>query len=122
MKGRESIAEEPELGDDDDMSTSDDVELDDLSEEDNLQDDEETGLTGDGRNRRKRKKRRNTLLNQRVAGDVLITAEEKKEADQNVIKKSLINGLLIALWYIFSLSISIVSLHSRRIGASLTHV
>ncbi len=48
-------------------------------------------------------------MDQRIAAD-RVTAEEKKEADQNVLKRSLINGLLIGLWYLFSLSISIVSL------------
>jgi len=104
-----SIQEEPKPGDDDDTSTSDNVELADLSEEDGLQDDEETGLTGKDKRRIKKRKRRNTLLDHRIAGEVQITAEEKREADQNVLRRSLVNGLLIGLWYIFSLSISIVS-------------
>ena len=117
--GRDSRQEEPKTGDRerligerehlDDESTSEDVELDDLSEEEELQDDEETGLTGKHKDRRKRKRRRNTLLDQRVAANITITAEEKKEADQNVVKNLLINGFLIGLWYLFSLSISIVS-------------
>ncbi|KAH8602827.1 triose-phosphate transporter family-domain-containing protein [Bisporella sp. PMI_857] len=101
------IQEEPKHRDDDDTSISDDLELNDLSEEEGLQDDEETGLTGKDRGKRKGRKRRNTLLDQRIVGDSQITAEEKKEADQNVIRKALVNGLLICLWYIFSLSISI---------------
>ena len=109
---RKDIQEEPKLGDvadDDDMkSTSEELELDDLSD-DGLQDDEETGLTGKDKARRKHKRRKNTQLDVRVAGDIKITDEEKKEADQNVFKKSLVNGILIGLWYIFSLSISIVS-------------
>lgn len=119
--GRDSIQKEPTSGDperligerqhsDEERSASEDVELDDLSEEEGLEDDEETGLTGNDKGRRKRKRRRNTLLDQRVAADVTITAEEKKEADQNVVENLLINGLLIGLWYLFSLSISIVSL------------
>ncbi len=76
--------------------------------DDGLQDDEETGLTGKDKSRRKGKKRRNTLLDQRIAGEANITAEEKREADQNVLKRGLVNALLIGLWYIFSLSISIV--------------
>jgi len=105
-----SIQEESKPGDDDDTSTSGNVELDDLSEEDGLQDDEETGLTGKDKRRIKKRKRRNTLLDHRIAGEVQITAEEKREADQNVLRRSLVNGLLIGLWYIFSLSISIVSI------------
>jgi solute carrier family 35 protein C2 len=112
------IEEEPKLGrdgaaSDDDISTSEDVELDDLSEDD-LQDDEETGLTGKDKSRRKKRRRRNTLLDQRIAGKVKITAEEKKEADQYVVKNILINGLLIGLWYLFSLSISIVGRSKAR--------
>jgi len=108
--GQRGIPEDPkaERASDDDRSTSEDVELDNLSD-DGLQDDEETGLTGKDKSKRKRRRRRNTLLDQRVAADVKITAEEKKEADQNVVKNSLINCLLIGLWYLFSLSISLVS-------------
>jgi solute carrier family 35 protein C2 len=95
--------------DDDSKSTSDDMELNNLSEEGDLQDDEETGLTAKSKAIRTKKKRRHTNLDHRIAGDALITDEEKKAADKNVIKKSLINGVLIGLWYIFSLSISIVS-------------
>jgi solute carrier family 35 protein C2 len=112
VKAKKSIQEEPQLrggGTEDELSTSEDVELEDLSEEDGLQDDEETGLTGKDKGKRKRKRRRNALMDQRIAGDVKITAEEKKEADHNVLKKGLINALLIGLWYLFSLSISIVS-------------
>ena len=98
---------------DDDMSTSEDVELDDLSE-DGLQDDEETGLTGKNKSRRNKRRRRNTLLDQRIASEVNITVEEKKEADQYVVKNILINGLLIGLWYLFSLSISIVGRFKAR--------
>jgi solute carrier family 35, member C2 len=107
--GQSRIPEDPKLerASDDDLSTSEDVELDELSD-DGLQDDEETGLTKKDKSKRKRRRRRNTLLDQRIAADVQITAEEKREADQNVVKRSLINGLLIGLWYLFSLSISLV--------------
>lgn len=120
--GKDSLQEERKLGDgahsvgdrhsDDERSTSVDMELEDLEEEEGLQDDEEAGLTGRDKGRRRDKRRRNTLLGQRVAPEVPITADEKKEADRNVVKKSLINGLLIGLWYLFSLSISIVGFHS----------
>lgn len=113
---KDKIHEEPKasdaLLDEDSKSTSEDLEMDNLTD-DGLQDDEETGLTGKDRGRRNSKRRRNTLLDQRIAGDVKITAEEKKEADQNVLKNSVINGILIGLWYLFSLSISIVSFPLR---------
>jgi len=108
MKGN-NIIEDPKIErpSGDELSISDDLEMEDMSD-DGLQDDEETGLTGKDKNRRRRRRRRNTLLDQRISGEIQITAEEKRLADQNVIKKGLINGLLILLWYIFSLSISIV--------------
>jgi solute carrier family 35 protein C2 len=81
---------------------------DDSFSDEDLHDDEETGLTTKDRRRKKQKKRRNTLLDQRIARES-VTAEEKREADRNVLKQSLINVTLIGLWYVFSLSISIVS-------------
>lgn len=78
----------------------------DFSDED-LHDDEETGLTAKERKRKQRKKRRNTLLDQRIARDN-VTAEEKKQADQNVVRNLAVNGTLIGLWYLFSLAISLV--------------
>lgn len=106
------IPEEPKpishrVSGDEDISSSEDFEMDDLSE-DGLQDDEETGLTGKDKRKRRRRKRRNTLLDQRVAGELSTTEEDKKEADKHVLKNMLMNGLFIVLWYIFSLSISIV--------------
>lgn len=77
-----------------------------VSDED-LHDDEETGLTAKERKRKQRKKRRNTLLDQRIARDN-VTAEEKREADQNVVRRLAVNGTLIGLWYLFSLCISLV--------------
>lgn len=87
-----------DISGDDSRSTSEDVELDHFSDEDDIQDDEETGLTGKDRKKRKGRKRRNTLLDQRVAGEVKLTDEERREADQNVFRNSVINGVLIGLW------------------------
>ncbi|KAI2607507.1 triose-phosphate transporter family-domain-containing protein [Hypoxylon fragiforme] len=88
-----------------DASRSDNREDDSMSEED-LHDDEETGLTKKDKRRKQAKRRRNTRLDQRIARDK-ITDEERKEADQNVVKKLTINITLILLWYLFSLSISL---------------
>ncbi|RYC60079.1 hypothetical protein CHU98_g6125 [Xylaria longipes] len=85
----------PSAGDNDDS----------LSDED-LHDDEETGLTTKDKRRKQKKRRRNTRLDQRIARDNL-TDEERKQADQNVIRKLATNAALIALWYVFSLSISL---------------
>ncbi|CAN8099458.1 unnamed protein product [Discula destructiva] len=77
----------------------------DFSDED-LHDDEETGLTAKERKKKQRKKRRNTLLDQRIARDS-ISADEQKVADQTVLRQLVVNGALIALWYLFSLCISL---------------
>ncbi|KAI1133677.1 triose-phosphate transporter family-domain-containing protein [Nemania abortiva] len=82
-----------------------DVDDDSLSDED-LHDDEETGLTKKDKRRKREKRRRNTRLDQRIARDNL-TDEERKQADQNVIRKLIVNAALIGLWYMFSLSISL---------------
>jgi solute carrier family 35 protein C2 len=79
-------------------SDSTDFELDDMSG-DGLEDDEETGLTKGDRRRRRRRKRRNTLLDQRIVPTNTYTKEEKKMADQTLIRSMLINGVLIGLWY-----------------------
>lgn len=79
-----------------------------LTDED-LHDDEETGLTGKDRRRKKQKRRRNMLLDQRIVREK-ITPDKKKEADQSVLRNLLVNGVLIGLWYLFSLCISLVSL------------
>ncbi|KAI9803811.1 MAG: hypothetical protein M1825_001691 [Sarcosagium campestre] len=90
------------------QSNSDDVEMEDLpSEAEGLEDDEESGLSGKDRQRRWRRKRRNARLDTRIAGDSEVSRDIKAEADHAVLKKSMVNALLIGLWYIFSLSISI---------------
>ncbi|KAF2203065.1 TPT-domain-containing protein [Delitschia confertaspora ATCC 74209] len=86
---------------------SEDLELDDMDSDGRFEDDEETGLTGNDRRRRRRRKRRNTLLDQRVVEDVQFTKEEEKLANQSLIHSMLINGVLILLWYLFSISISV---------------
>lgn len=103
------------------LDGANDSEQDSLSDEgkdryefsdEDLHDDEEAGLTGSERRRKRKKRAHNTQLDQRIVrdnrGDV-ITSEEIKEADKSVIKRLLINGSLIGLWYFFSLSISLVS-------------
>ncbi|KAF7538659.1 hypothetical protein G7Z17_g12585 [Cylindrodendrum hubeiense] len=86
---------------------SDDSGDESYTDED-LQDDEETGLTTKGKRRRQNKRRRNTQLDQRIAREKnTISAEERKEADKDVVKRLVVNGTLILLWYLFSLSISL---------------
>lgn len=68
--------------------------------------DEETGLT---KRERRQKNRRQGQLDVRIGEHVPLSKHEARLADRDVIKKLLINSLLILLWYFFSLSISIVS-------------
>ncbi|PHH72783.1 hypothetical protein CDD83_4878 [Cordyceps sp. RAO-2017] len=70
-------------------------------------DDEEMGLTSRDRDRRRRKRRRNTRLDNRIAQEKDVSPDEMKEADQDVMRRLLVNGLFILLWYMFSLSISL---------------
>ena len=95
----EGVAHPPdaERSDSESHSDSTDYELDNMSV-DGLDDDEETGLTKRDRRRRRRRRRRNTLLDQRIVPEDTYTKEEKKLADQSLIKSMMINACLIGLW------------------------
>ena len=89
-------------------STSEDVELDCIDDNGGLLEAEEAGVASKGRRRKRRRK-----LYDRVYEDETNTPSTSKTeqslADRTVLKASAINVLLIASWYCFSLSISIVS-------------
>jgi solute carrier family 35, member C2 len=85
------------------MSESEEHEMDDIGSDV----DEETGLTGVERQKNWARNRRHGDLAARIAGDGKIIKNES--ADKTVIRSLLLNGALIGLWYLFSLSISIVS-------------
>lgn len=89
-------------------SASEDVEMEPLASDDALTDDEETGLTGKDKRKRKRRRTLNAKLDERVAGSTGVSPSGWSLADRNVIKASLINIVLIASWYLFSVSISVV--------------
>lgn len=91
--------------------TKNESDSDSFSDED-LHDDEETGLTGKDKRRKQKKRRRNTRLDQRIVPDQDISPDEQKEADKTVLKRLMVNGVLILMWYFFSLSISLVRLRS----------
>jgi solute carrier family 35 protein C2 len=74
--------------------------------DDDVRDDEEMGLTKKERRRKEKKRRRNTRLDQRIVRDK-ITDEERREANQTIVKRLTVNAALIGLWYLFSLSISL---------------
>lgn len=97
------------------------AESDEDDSDDGIQDDEETGLTAKQRNeRRRRRKRQRQRLDAKIAG--VKGKSSNVVADKNVATALAINSGLIGLWYLFSLSISIVSqlflscpLHSNAI-------
>jgi solute carrier family 35 protein C2 len=83
-----------------------DGEMENSLSDDELNDDEETGLTSMQRNeRRRRRKKQRKRLDARIAG----SKDNPGLAEKNVIMQLSVNAALICLWYIFSLSISIVS-------------
>ncbi|KAK9439220.1 nucleotide-sugar transporter [Metarhizium brunneum] len=79
----------------------------DSSSDEDLHDDEEMGLTRKDKSRKQKKRRRNTLLDNRIAREKHVSDDERKEADRNVVRSLFTNGVLILLWYFFSLSISL---------------
>lgn len=91
------------------VSKPEDLDDGDILSDEDLHDDEETGLTRKDKKRKRAKRRRNTRLDNRIARDK-VSDEERKLADQNMARTLSINVVLICLWYLFSLSISLVSL------------
>ncbi|KAF2227914.1 triose-phosphate transporter family-domain-containing protein [Elsinoe ampelina] len=87
--------------------SSSDWEMQDIYSDDGLEDDEETGLTDVDKRKRRKQKRRNTLLDERIAHDHVVETDEKNLAYQTLVKESAINALLIAMWYSFSIGISV---------------
>ena len=83
------------------------------SELEESDDDEEAGLDPEGKRQKRKRRARETSLDRRVAGDTLSLQDERKLADLAVLKRSAVNAVLIALWYIFSISISVVSPFSQ---------
>ncbi|KAK8144745.1 Triose-phosphate Transporter [Beauveria asiatica] len=75
--------------------------------DDDLHDDEELGLTAQDRARKQKQRRKFTRLDQRIAREKNLPIDEREQADQSVMRRLMINGGLILLWYIFSLSISL---------------
>lgn len=93
-------------------SIGESVEMDYMTSDDDLHDDEETGLTAKQRRQQRRRRRtQRRQLDARIA-DVKASRRDTMTlglADRDVLKKLLVNAVLILLWYFFSLSISIVS-------------
>jgi hypothetical protein len=99
-----SLQDESGSGDDPgSMSESEEHEMDDMRSEI----DEETGLTAEEQQKHFERKRQHDDLDARIAGEGKLAQSDS--ADKLVIRNLLINAALIGLWYLFSLSISIVS-------------
>lgn len=90
-------------------TTSDDFELDHFTAEAPFGDDEEMGMTRNERMHRKRRRRKAVRMDERFAGNVKASKQNITSTYSGVYKAWLINALLVASWYAFSLSISIVS-------------
>jgi solute carrier family 35 protein C2 len=99
------------------------IEMDNMSDGGaGMTDDEETGLSEGVRKGRRLRKQRNTLLGDQAPDDEEGQKKLGKKglgADMAVVKKSLINVGLIGLWYLFSLSISLVSKGPRAKAKSM---
>ncbi|KZF24396.1 TPT-domain-containing protein [Xylona heveae TC161] len=86
---------------------SEELELGSLASDEEAMEDEELGLTRHERRDRRTRKRRHMRMDERVVEDPKYSREEEQVADRAVVKKSIVNGILICLWYFFSLSISL---------------
>ncbi|OAL40231.1 hypothetical protein AYO20_00651 [Fonsecaea nubica] len=118
-RGTGSISDTKSEGSEDEagssMSESEEHELGLLDSDVDVDDDGESGLNKHERGKYNKRKRRRQGLDARIAGTTGISKDEAREADKNVVRNLVINGVFILLWYFFSLAISIVSL-SRNIG------
>jgi len=78
---------------------------------DELQDDEETGLTHADKSKRRKRKRRNTRLDERVVASSQTRSELNADriASLALARRITINAALVLLWYASSVGISVVS-------------
>lgn len=88
------------------LSAAESLELDPMSSDDD-QYDEETGLTTSQKRQRRRRRKQRRKLDARIADVKGHGGIREVLSDRTIVKKLLINGGLILLWYLFSLSISI---------------
>lgn len=99
----------------DSMTESEEHEMDPVQHRSHLDDDEETGLTSNVRRERSRRKRKNTGFDERVAssGESMLAMKEQSAEEASLTRRTLLyrillNVMFIALWYTFSISISVV--------------
>ena len=95
---------------------SESLELDPIGS-DGEEVDEETGLTGKERQKYLQRKRKQDALDARIGGTGGLSLDDRNAADRDVRWKLFVNAMLIAAWYVFSLSISLVRyLYSGRMS------
>lgn len=87
------------------LPPSENVELEHYPSGDSISDNKGTTLAKKDKQRRKRRRAGTATLND---GSIKAAKYEQKLADKNVIRALIINALLIASWYLFSVSISVV--------------
>lgn len=90
-------------------TTSEDFELDRLMAEDQFSDDAEAGMMKQDKKNRKRRRRKAVRMDERFAGSVKASKPSNHFSYSAIYTAWLVNALLVASWYAFSLSISIVS-------------
>lgn len=109
-EGNEQLAYFSDEGHGSDFSsrtTSEELELDHLTAEHSFSDDEETGMTKKDKRHRKRRRKKAMRIDERFVGNVKASKPNRKSTYSEIYKAWLINALLVASWYTFSLSISI---------------
>ncbi|KAJ5545285.1 hypothetical protein N7535_006332 [Penicillium sp. DV-2018c] len=102
----EALAAEGDTDASDISSAAESLELDPMSSDDD-QYDEETGLTTHQKRQRRRRRKQRRKLDARIADVKGHNSIREILSDRNIVKRLLINGGLILMWYFFSLSISI---------------
>ena len=100
-------------------TTSEDVELDRLTAQDPFSDDTEAGMTKEDQRNRKRRRRKAVRMDERFAGSVKASRPNNKFSYSAIYTAWLVNALLVASWYAFSLSISIVSEASSHLDPGI---
>ena len=90
-------------------TTSEDFELDRLTAEDPFSDDMEAGRTKKDKKYRRRRRRKAVRMDERFASSIKVSKPNHQFSYNAIYTAWLVNALLVASWYAFSLSISIVS-------------
>ena len=91
------------------LPTSEDFEMEHYPSDGSNSNKEEARLARKDKQRRKRRRARTATSNGGPPGSIKTAKQEQKLADKDVARALIINAMLIASWYFFSVSISVVS-------------